>query len=769
MRLSLRNRPNQNWTGHIHCPQVHESISIFRDRHGIPYVKAKGSLDAWFGLGFCQGQDRAFQIEISKRNSNGSLSEILGSGALPADKLTRVIGFHRLAKKYIACMENQEKQLLEAFTSGINEGVKLGGSQKPLEFSILDIEFSSITPVDVLAHHLLLTFSLSHWVPKVTRYKLLLEGNPEIVSTLDPVFAPWNYLTDPVGTKAGETLDYLLTDIQAAQEILNVHAISNNWVIAPRKSATGHPIIANDPHLSAGIPAPWYLATLECDDFRISGACLAGSPLFLAGHNYHVSWGVTAAYIDNIDLYLEDESEDGQFVKRGNETVPYDIIVEEIKVRGEPTQLLQVPLTDRGPILSGLNLQKGPSLTMTATWMKPKKILGFFRAPYTKTIQELNDCFEHWPLFSLNLVSADDQDNTSWLLCGEIPLRKKTHGLLPMPGWDPAFNWEETVIAFADHPKMINPDADFIATANNKPNNKDQKVYIGRDFIDGYRHARIIELIQNHQGKINLDACKQFQLDRHSRVWSDIRASVLAHQCSSQTSLNAQNQLNKWDGIVSAASLPATIFEAFMAEFTKLAIQNIGGNLKKWVSFPFFEGVETSSFGMSRISQLVSLIQGRPENELAGNVDELIEKSLTQAWQNLGQQFGSRPSKWKWGTIRPLVLQHVLSLIGSAEIKEKYSERFNLGPIPIGGDEQCIAVAAGDPIDITARPNTIPNLRMVVEVGNWEKNSFSLAGGISGDPQSFFYDNLFKKWEKGKGISLKTSSEGHKFRLSLQP
>jgi penicillin G amidase len=758
-----------NWSGQIKCPGLHNELSIFRDEHGIPYIQAKQPEEAWFGLGFCQGQDRAFQIEVSLRNSKGTLSEIFGEQTLPADKLARVIGFQRLAEQYWVLMEQPERELLNAFTAGINNGVKLGSLKKPVEFSRLGFDFTPVTPVDVIAFHLLLTFSLSHWVPKITRFKLLLEGDPEIVSGLDPAFASWNYLTCPVGEKAGVALDYLLADILTAQETINLHGMSNNWVISANRSATGHPIIANDPHLAAGIPAPWYLANIECDDFRLSGACLTGSPLFLAGYNQHVAWGVTAGFIDNIDLYLEDISADGNLVKRGNKYQPLEKVIEEIKVRDHPTYRYEIPVTDRGPFISSLMLEKTPALTMAATWMRPQKIWGFFRVPLAKSVNEFNDHFRNWPLFSLNLVSADDQDNTAWLLAGEIPVRKKSHGLLPLPGWDPSFEWEAATVPFADHPRMVNPETDFIATANNKPIDDYERIYIGRDFIDGYRHARIIELIQNHRGKIGFETCRKFQTDQHSKVWSEIRASVLAHPCSSQNSLKAIKQLKHWDGTVSADSVPASVFEAFMAEFAKMALDSMAGNLTKWIPFTFVEGLGASCFGPSRISQLVMLIKEKQNHDLISDIDGLIERALARAWSSLEERYGANIRKWKWGLIRPLVLNHVLASLGSDEIKQTMAGKLTLGPVPYGGDEQCISVAAGKLTDISYKPDTIPNLRMVVEVGNWEKNYFSLAGGVSGDLETGYYDDLFKLWIKGKGVSLKTSPDQHEYILLLRP
>lgn len=769
MRIRMNTLHAPKWNGDILCPEIQGDTDIFRDDHGVPYIMADYPQDAWFALGFCQGLDRAFQIEISNRKANGTLSEVFGEATLAADKLARVIGFRRLAQEYLLVMDSKEREILDAFTLGINLGAEKATSNKPDDFTQLGIEFSSLTPVDIIAYHLLLTFSLSHWSSKITRLKLLLEGKQDIISMLDPGFASWNYLTYPIGQKAGKGLDYLRDDIFSAEKVINKKGISNNWAITSKKTKNGRPIVANDPHLGAEIPAPWYPANMECKDFRISGACLAGSPLFLTGFNYHVAWGITAGFIDNIDLFLEEVSTDGSAVKRGNKYRPCKKFIEEIKVKNKAPHSLVIQVTDRGPLLSSLDMDQIPPISFCASWMKPKGIQGFFNVPFARNVDEFTNCFAAWPLFSLNLVYADDQNNSAWCLAGEIPLRKKTHGLLPMPGWDPAFDWENEPIPFSQNPKCKNPDSDFIATANNKPVSENGNPYIGRDFIDGYRHARIVELIENSKGKIELDDCKNYQLDQRSTVWRDIRKSIISDPCKSVAALEAQKKLVEWDGFVSANSAEATVFEYFVAEFSKLVVKQVTGDLPKWSETPLLVGTVISLFGPSWISQLVLLLNKETQIPNQGNIEDLIERALDQTWQLLEKQYGPFSPKWSWGSVRPLELKHILAPIDPNASRNPILDKYNLPPHSYGGDEQCVSVAAGAVDDPTVRPNFIPNLRMVVEIGDWENNFFSLAGGISGDPDTAYYDDLYELWVKGKGISLKTNSDNQQFITRLHP
>jgi penicillin G amidase len=218
-----------------------ESLKIIRDENGIPYIRAENENDTWFGLGFCQAQDRLFQIEITKRSARGSLAEVFGQSMLAADRFSRQIGFARIAKEYLPFLSPENLAILASFTNGINAGIMKGLKKEPHEFAILNQHPTFFEPADVIAIQLLLTLSLSHWIAKLTRYQILKTEGVTAVEALDPDYASWNYLISPVGKRAGKEIGALIQDLKLVQKIYNKYGISNNWAISPELSSSGFP------------------------------------------------------------------------------------------------------------------------------------------------------------------------------------------------------------------------------------------------------------------------------------------------------------------------------------------------------------------------------------------------------------------------------------------------------------------------------------------------------------------------------------------------
>jgi len=212
-------------SGVLHVPGATKAITINRDKYGIPHIQAETEIDAYYGLGFCQGQDRAFQLEMLLRITKGTLSELFGEDALPMDRLSRRLGFHRYAKGHYKLLEPDSKLFNDAFARGINEGVNYGCSKYPHEFSILRTDPTPWTGVDVLAGGNYIAFGLSAWAGKLTRLIILLNDGPGAVKALDPEYAEWLPVTKPVLGLAGEVLDHLGEDLERLCSILGLQGL----------------------------------------------------------------------------------------------------------------------------------------------------------------------------------------------------------------------------------------------------------------------------------------------------------------------------------------------------------------------------------------------------------------------------------------------------------------------------------------------------------------------------------------------------------------
>ena len=254
-------------------------VRIQRDRWGIPHIEAENELDAHFGLGFCHGQDRAFQLEMLQRVLRGTLAELVGPLAVPVDQLSRRIGFYHSAGEQWPVLDADMQAMLEAYARGATAGASQGLPRRPHEFVLLGCRPTPWTALDTLALVKLMSFTLpSNWDVELARLKVILEDGPEALAALDPHYDPGHPVTAPPGQKAGVAVDYLAHDLAAFTAFVRPGGGSNNWVVSGGRTSSERPLLANDPHMLATVPPHWYLAHLRAPDWEAAGASFVGGP-----------------------------------------------------------------------------------------------------------------------------------------------------------------------------------------------------------------------------------------------------------------------------------------------------------------------------------------------------------------------------------------------------------------------------------------------------------------------------------------------------------
>jgi penicillin amidase len=743
-------------SGTLKVPGVTRPVIIRRDEYGIPYIEAENDGDAWYSLGFCQGQDRAFQIETQLRVVCGTLAEVVGSEAIPIDRISRRIGFRHAAVQQLECLDDDVRRVLEAFARGVTDGVRLGCRRQAHEFTLLRAKPSPYLAADIFGMVKLMSFmSMSgNWDVELARLKILTEDGVEALVALDTAYAEWLPVTAPPGALAGRALDRLAEDLAIFTAAIGHGSGSNNWVIAPSRTAAGRVILANDPHLTPSLPPHWYLAHVRTPNWAIAGACMAGTPAFPAGHNGTAAWGVTDGCVDSTDLFVEEIGPDGRSVREGERFVPCEVRPEVIRVKGGAAIREEVVVTKRGPIISPALEGEVRALSLCATWLAPRPGEGFIQLYRTHTFEEFRHAFEHWPFASYNMVYGDTSGTIGWQLIGETPQRRQGWGTIPLPGWEPEVGWEVEPVPFDKMPYLANPEAGFIATTNNKPIQEDAGLFLGIDWIEGYRQARVVEVLDARRDW-DLPDVQALQMDQKSMPWPEIRNIVLSLPGETEEVQEALALLGAWDGRVAADSPAATVFEFFLAEITKRVVAAKAPRTARYALgeagftplYPF------SSFLARRVGHLVRLLREQPEGWLEQSWTQEMVAALTIVIKNLRTNYGERSDKWAWGRIRPLVLKH---LVGE---RAPLNKVFNLGPFPWGGDANTVGQGGGYISDTTSNPLVIASLRMVVDVGNWENNRFALPGGQSGNPLSPHYRDLLPFWQRGEGVPIAWSPE----------
>lgn len=743
--------------GAIAVQGLEREVRIRRDRWGVPHIDAETDTDAWYALGFCQGQDRAFQLEVLLRVVRGTLAEVLGPEALPVDRLSRHIGFHRSAQRQLPVLDPDIRAAGDAYARGVTAGATCGLRHRPHEFVLLRAAPTPWTAADSLGVLKLQSFALAaNWDVELARLAVLREDGAEALAALDPAYPEWLPVTAPPAASAGRALDALAADLDVLAGVVSGGGSplpmsggggSNNWALTASRTATGRPLLANDPHLAPTLPPHWYLAHLRTPRWSVAGAAFVGGPVFPVAHNGFAAWGVTAGLLDNTDLFLEEVGPDGRSIREGDAFVPCAVRVERIRVKGAQPVTETVLVTPRGPII-GPALDGAPAaVSLRAVWLDPHPAVGLYRVHEARSFEELRRTFADWPFVSLNVVYADGSGRIGWQLVGQAPRRRAGRGTVPLPGWLAGSGWEEAGVPFEEMPHCVDPPAGFIATANGRPTADGETPFLGVDWIDGYRLARIVEVLAERSDH-DVGAAMSLQSDVLSIPWRELRDAVLS-STGDEATARGLGLLRAWDGRVSADSPAAAVFELFLAEMSvRVAAAKAPRSFRWAVGRGFSPVVPASLFAVRRVGHLVRLLRERPTGWFARSWQDEIADALGAAVRWLEERHGSDMAEWAWGRVRPLTLRHPFGT------KRPLDRVFNLGPFPHGGDANTPAQAAVAPLQPCGDPVAIASLRATFDVGSWEDCRFVLPGGQSGNPLSPHYADQLPLWRRGEGIPI---------------
>lgn len=739
-------------------------VRIRRDRWHVPHIEAERDEDAFFGLGFCQGQDRAFQIETYKRVASGTMSELIGEDGLPIDRLTRRLGLRHRAERQLHDIRPDLRRRIESFAAGVTAGTDVGSPAPAHEFTLLRARPAPHTAVDVIATLKLQAFTLAgNWQEELMRLKVLAADGEDALRALDPHPPAHLAATSPVGAAVGQLVDRLGADLDRLREHVAVGGASNNWALAGRRTASGRPILANDPHLPVGLPPAWYLAHLVTPTWQLAGAAFAGTPGVAAGHNGTVAWGVTSGLADDTDLFVEEVVGDGRSVRGPEGPEACTVRREVIAVSGGDPVVEEVLETPRGPLLGDAfgpldGMARAPGTTLglsiSAVWLSGGAVEGLLGAADAGSFDELRQRFARWPGMSLNLVGADAGGTIGWQLVGELPVRRSGTGVLPLPGWLEDVGWTGARVPFAAMPSELDPEEGFVATANNTPVAGGHPL-LGSDFLDGYRVTAIRDALAARDDW-DLAGAWALQRDTRSIPWEELRDDVLALTPADLDAQLAQDLLRGWDGRVSADSAAATVFELALADLVRrIARARAPGAADTVLGASSARPlVPHSIVGLKRTAHAVELVRRRPAGWFPDGWDAVLTDVLAEAVRELRRTRGPQVRDWAWGELRTVTFSHSVTRSTPA-----LRGVFDRGPYPCAGDTHTIPQASVPPLDPLGDPVAVATLRMVVDVGDWSASRWVLAGGQSGNPLSPHYDDQLQLWLRGEGIPIAWTDE----------
>jgi penicillin amidase len=752
LRLALRllGRRLPVTSGALAVEGASDEITIRRDRFGIPHISVRDDADAWFGLGFCQGQDRSFQLEVRLRLVRGTLAALLGPDVVALDRMSRRIGFRRHGEQAAAALSDRHRSLAEAFAAGVTAGATVGQPRRPHEFALLRSHPTPYEAADALALLAVQCFALaSNWDTELARLRILASDGADALADLEPGYPSDKPVSIDPGVAAGPLPDAVGGDLGLFLRMVGgIGGGSNNWAISGDRTASGRPILANDPHLAPLLPAHWYLAHLDTPEWQMVGASLPGTPAFGAGHNGSGAFGVTAGLIDNTDLFIEEIGPDGASVRRGERFVPCEVERSTIEVRGGDDEEITVLRTDRGPIVGDSLGEHGVDLSLSATWLEPEGHGAIFEIGRIGSYEELRDTFREWRSLPLNVAYADEDGHIGWQLVGAAPIRRVGQGTLPLPASDPATGWDG-MVPFDDLPWVRDPAIGFVATANNQP--ASDSPWLGADFLDGYRVQRISEVVAARDDWTVPDTLR-LQMDRTSIPWRELGPHLLPALEGVDGLERAHHLLAGWDGDMGPGSPAATVFAALVSDLCVIvATERAPRSWRHALGAGYTDLVPFNAFVVRRVSHLAGLLDDPPDwLDAAGAIRTAARRTLARIETTAGPD----PGDWAWGAVRPLTIRHPMGL------RPPLGRLFDLGPMAHGGDANTINPAPVDPLDPLGNPDfAIASLRFVVEPGDWDRARFVLPAGQSGNPFSPHYADQLPLWQRGDAVVVPMSEE----------
>jgi penicillin amidase len=761
----------------IRLKGLKDSVTIKRDERGVPYIEAKNADDLYFAQGYVTASDRLWQMDFYRRITRGELSEIFGrvpffgSTTIEQDKLHRKYGWARKGEAMVASVSPQLRAALEAYSNGVNAYIaSLDEKSLPPEFQILQYKPRPWTPADTLVAGKTYPEGLSMtWnadlmratlsdLPIEKREKLLMEFSE------DDVVVVGNDNVKAKPAKANSSTPKLnhqdsVALMNEASQISNTQkmslqlsgfyaedlAASNNWVVSGKRTVTGKPLLANDPHLALTAPSIWYMVHLSMPGMRVAGVTTPGFPGVLIGHNEHIAWGATNLGPDVQDLYLETfDTQNPNRYKTPNGWRDANVIREEIKIRKRSTstetesEFVDVTETRHGPIILERD-GKRYALQWTAFDPKSGEADTFFRFNYSRNWKDFTDALSIYKGVTFNFVYADVAGNIGYYGAGGIPIRKSGDGSTPYDGSTDDGEWIG-YIPLKELPYLYNPPDGVIVTANQRVIGKSYKHFLSHLWASPYRAKRIKELLLA-KPKHSADTFREIQADIFNRYLTTFTKELLKLNgfdmpmngtmavlmgSSSELSKDELNWnktlsfLSGWDGRMTVDSKAAVLVSVIRTLFRQKILEAALGKDR------------ARGFGWSNEAVFFNwLIKTKPVEWLPSEYKDylsLLKDCEKEARATLTQRFGEDESKWIWSNFNPGRAIHPLStapLIGG---------QFVIEPFAINGGNNVPNVGA------------FVSMRFIADPSNWDATRQNIQLGQSGVPKSPHWKDQMQEW-----------------------
>ncbi|NRT16144.1 penicillin amidase [Flavobacterium sp. 28A] len=748
------------YEGEVLLKDLNKETTVYFDDYGIPHIYADNPKDAMLALGYVHAQDRLWQMELMRRIAPGKLSAIFGSVAIDNDMFFAGLGIEEASAKAIATLDKNSPsyQLTMAYLDGINQ--YMDEEVTPIEFQLLGVKKEKFTIKDV--YNIFGYMSFSFAMAQKSDPLMTDIRNKYGMEYLKDLGIDGAFNSVKIKNSKSKPEEYAAISKSVAA-LLNKSPIppfigSNSWVIGGKKTKSGKVLFANDPHIGFSQPGTWYEAHIVTPEFELYGCYLAGTPFPLLAHNRDYAYGLTMFENDDIDLYQEENnSANANQYKTPTGFADYTIIKKIIKVKDTSDCVLNVKVSRHGPIMNdlikGLNSKNPVAMSWIYT-QQPIKILdAVYTLSHAKNITDFQRGVKLIAAPGLNIMYGDAKGNVAWWATGKLYKHKEgVNSNFILNGASGNDDIQE-FLDFSKNPSAMNPDWNYVYSANNQPEAVDGFLYPGY-YLPEDRAKRIINLL-DPKSDWDKEAVSKMLTDNTSPV-SPIVAAELIHNLAlkklTKNEGKALEYLKNWSGRNDVTDIAPTIYNKWIYFYLKNTFEDeLGAD-----GFEQFLSTHIMKQAIAKLLENEKSLwwdnvttKGKKETR-----SQIVSQSFKQAIGSLEKQLGNTVEKWSWSTVHNVEFKHPLGKVAALR------KIFNVGPFAVSGSNEVINnqmfhYTNDKEYTVTGGPST----RIIIDFSDVENSWSILPTGQSGNPFSKHYNDQAKLYNEGKFRKMKMNKE----------
>jgi len=749
-----------NYEGEESLKNIGKETTVYFDEFGVPHIYADTQKDAMITLGYVHAQDRLWQMELMRRIAPGRLSEIFGTPVLKTDKFFAGIGIDENSKKAVANLDKNSPTyvLANAYLDGINQYIEEG--KTPVEISLLGIKQEKFTLKDVYNIFGFMSFSFA-----------MAQKTDPLLTDIRDRFG-MEYLKDfgingELGTKQlksfkGKYKEYtvLAKSVADLLESSPVPAFigSNSWVIGSAKTKNGNVILANDPHIMYSQPGTWYEAHIVCPDYEMYGYYIAGTPFPLLGHNRNYAYGLTMFENDDVDFFEEENNpNNGKQYKTVEGYKNYTYKQKTLKVKDTLNVKVNVKTSQHGPVLNGLLDGLDPKKSIAMSWIytqqKNEILDAVYHLSHAKNLEDFQKHIELIKAPGLNIMYGDAKGNIAWITSGKLYKVDKSVNTNFILNGSNGIDDRKEFLPFAKNPAAVNPDWNYVYSANNQPEAIDGYLYPGY-YLPKDRATRIDGLLAPKNDWTKEDVGKMI-VDNTSATAETIVANMTKPLDISKFSGNekkALDVLKTWKGTHELEDIAPSIYNKWLYFYLKATFEDeLGeGNFKMLLSTHIVKQIIEAQ-SQNTASPWWDNVKTKNKKETQS---EILTQSFKEAIASLEKQLGSDINGWKWEKVHKVEFQHPIGKV------KMFSKFFNVGSFGISGSNEVInnqlfIYSEDAEIQVKGGPST----RRIIDFSDIENSWSVLPTGQSGNPMSKHYKDQAALFVEGKFRKMKLNKE----------